>query len=116
VPPQQRELYAQTKLPDMDFRFFNGASPGLVLPFLKGEEQIRLANLTPEGDMRFRLPGDHPKIALDLGDGIQEPLVVLHTVMIHAHTGQADLVWRGAVPYRGPDWLPQMPKMEVFVL
>jgi hypothetical protein len=26
---------------------------------------------------------------------------------------QVDLVWRGAVPYPGPDWLPQMRKMEV---
>jgi len=116
VSPQHRELYAQTKLPDMDFRFFNGASPGLALPFLRGEEHIRLVNLTPDGDMSFRLPGKHPKIAVDIGDGIQEPSVVLHTMVIHTGTRQADLVWRGAVPYRGPDWLPQMRKMEVFVL
>jgi hypothetical protein len=116
VPLEQRELYAQTKLPDMDFRFFNGASPGLVMPLLRGEEQIQLMNLSPDGDMRFQLPGDRPKVALDMGDGVQEPPVVLHTVMIQADARQVDLVWRGAVPYPGPDWMPQMRKMEVSVL
>jgi hypothetical protein len=47
--------------------------------------------------------------------GVQEPLVVLHTVMIRMEDRQVDLVWRTAVPYPGPDWLPQMKKMEVLV-
>ncbi len=115
VPPDQREMYAQTGLPDMDFRFFNGASPGLVLPFLSGSEWVQLTNLTPDGEIHFQLPGERPKIGLDIGKGVQEPAVVVHTVMIRAHDGQIDLVWRAAVPYPGPDWLPQMRKMEVFV-
>jgi hypothetical protein len=115
VPADQREMYAKTGLPDMDFRFFNGASPGLALPFLSGGEWVQLTNLTPDGELHFQLPGDRPKIGLDIGQGVQEPAVVLHTVMIRADDGQVDLVWRAAVPYPGPDWLPQMRKMEVFV-
>ena len=115
VPADQREMYTQTRLPDMDFRFFNGASPGLVLPFLTGGEWVRLINLTPDGELRLQLPIERPKLGLDVGAGVQEPEVALHTVMIRADEGQLDLVWRGAVPYPGPDWLPQMRKMEVFV-
>jgi hypothetical protein len=115
VPPDQQEMYAKTGLPDMDFRFFNGASPGLVLPFLSGSEWVQLTNLTPAGELHFQLPGDRPKIGLDIGRGTQEPAVVLHTVMIRVDDDQVDLVWRVAVPYPGPDWLPQMRKMEVFV-
>jgi hypothetical protein len=116
VPPDQREMYAKTSLPDMDFRFFNGASPGLALPFLSGGEWVRLTNLTPDGALHFQLPAaDRPKIGLDIGQGVQEPAVVLHTVMVRAEDGQVDLVWRAAVPYPGPDWLPQMRKMEVSV-
>jgi hypothetical protein len=115
VPHDQREMYAQTELPDMDFQFFNGASRGLVLPFLFGDEWVHLTNLTPDGVQRFRLPGDRPRIGLDIGQGVQEPSVFLHTVMIRADDGQLDLVWRAAVHYLGPDWLPQMRKMEVFV-
>lgn len=115
VPPAQRALYAQTELPDMDFRFFNGASPGLVLPFLRGDETIHAVNLSAEGHVVFSLPAERPELALDIGAGPQAAEVVLHTVMIRLEERQVDMVWRMAVPYPGPDWLTQMPKMEVMV-
>jgi len=113
VPPSQREAYVKNTFPDMDFRFFNGASPGLEMPYLTGTEEIAARNLSPEGLFSFSLPGECPRIGLDIGTGSQEPNVVLHTVMIHMEQRQVDLVWRGAVPYPGLDWLPQMRKMEV---
>lgn len=115
VPADQKEMYEKTKLPDMDFRYFNGASPGLVCPYLSGDEEIRLLNLDPEGDTKFQLPGETPKIGLDIGNGVQEPEVVLHTVMLRLEDRELDMVWRGAVPYPGPDWLPEMKKMEVHI-
>ena len=115
VPPEQREQYMQAKLPDMDFRFFGGASQGLSLPFLSGDEAVSLLNLAPEGQVGFQLPGERPGIGLDIGRGQQEPEVVLHTVMIRMEERQVDLVWRAAAPYPGPDWLPEMKKMEVLV-
>jgi hypothetical protein len=115
VPPDQKKAYSQTQLPDMDFRFFNGASPGLVLPYLSGSEQVGLLNLDPQSKTQFQLPGERPRLGLDLGQGMQEPQVVLQTVMIRLDDRQVDLVWRGAVPYPGPDWLPEMKKMETLV-
>jgi hypothetical protein len=115
VPSEHRELYAKTHLPDMNFQFFNGASSGLVFPFLKGNEMIRMLNLTPEGKSLFYLPADAVKISMDIGSGIVEPEVVIHTVMIRMEDKQIDIVWRGAVPYPGTDWLPQIKKMDVFV-
>jgi len=115
VPKDQLAMYDQTGLPDMDFRFFNGASPGLVLPFMTGDEGVRAINLAPEGELSFRLPGDRPRVALDVGRGPEERPVVLHTVMIRMDEREVDLVWRMALPYPGPDWLPQMRKLEVTV-
>jgi len=115
VPADQRDAYVKHGLPDMDFRFFNGASPGLVFPYLRGGERIVTENLSPAGMVSFQLPDDMPQLGLDIGSGVQEPQVVLHTVMIRMEERQVDLVWRGAVPYPGPDWLPQMRKMEVCV-
>lgn len=115
VPPEQRPLYDQTGLPDMDFRFFNGASPGLTLPFLGGDEVVGALHLDPDGPLAFRLPGDRPRLTLDLGAGPREEPVVLHTVMIRMDEREVDLVWRMAVPYDGPDWLPQARKLEVRV-
>ena len=115
LPADQREPYLKHGLRDMDFRFFNGASTGLVLPFLKGGEEVSTENLSPEGKLKFRLPEERPRIALDIGDGHEEPAVVLQTVMIRMDDRELDLVWRGAVPYRGPDWLPEMRRMDLTI-
>jgi hypothetical protein len=115
VPPEQRELYEQTQLPDMDFAFFNGASPGLVFEYLHGDETISAGNLTPEGVLTFQLPGDRPRIGLDIGLAPSDPEVVLQTVMIRLEDREVDLVWRAAFPYPGPDWLPEMRKMDVVI-
>jgi hypothetical protein len=115
VPPEQRDAYVKNGFRDMDFAFFNGASEGLAMPFLQGGETVVTENLHPNGRVSFRLPTDVPEIGLDLGKGVEEPPVVLHTVMIHMDDGLVDLVWRGAVVYEGPDWLPQMRKMDVLV-
>jgi hypothetical protein len=115
LPPKERKLYEDNPLPDMDFRFFNGASPGLALPFLSGEEEVRVTNLTPEGELAFRLPGEPPRIGLDIGEGMREAPVFLHTVMIRLEDRQVDLLWRAAFPYPGPDWLPYMEKTELTI-
>jgi hypothetical protein len=116
IPEQdQREAYLKNGFRDMDFSFFNGASPGLVLPSLEGGERVVTENLSPGGHLEFSLPAGSPRLGLDIGEGVQEPEVVLHTVMIRMDDAQVDLVWRGAVPYRGPDWLSEMRKMDVSI-
>jgi hypothetical protein len=113
VPAHQREAYLKNGFRDMDFMFFNGASDGLALPFLCGGETIATENLSPEGDLTFQLPIDTPRVGIDIGEGVYEPEIVLHTVMIDLDQSCVDLVWRGAVPYQGPDWLPEMRKMDL---
>lgn len=115
VPPDQRQAYVEHGLPDMDFRFFNGASANMSLPYLTGGEAVATENLTPEGQFDFRLPQERPCIGLDIGSGIELPDAVLHTVQIRLEARELDLVWRAAVPYPGRDWLPQMRKMQVCV-
>lgn len=115
LPADQRDAYLTHGIRDMDFRFFNGASDGMAFPYLTGGELVATENLSPAGALSFRLPTQAPKIGLDIGDGVQEPNVMLQTVMIRMDESQVDLVWRGAVPYRGPEWLPEMKKMEVLI-
>jgi hypothetical protein len=109
----EKDAYLKHGFPDMDFRFFNGASPGCAFRHLKPGETIVTEHLTPEGLLPFQLPATGPRIGLDIGEGMQEPEVALHTVMIRLEERQVDMVWRGAVPYRGPDWLPEMQKLEL---
>jgi hypothetical protein len=115
VPRGQIALARRFQLPSYDVRYNNGASLGLALPFLKGDEAVRLTHLTAEGDLRFTLPGDRPRISLDLGQGENGLDVVLHTVCVRLEDMQVDLVWRGAQVYPGLDWLPQMKKLVVKV-
>jgi hypothetical protein len=115
VPPDQLSMYDQTQLPDMNFKFFNGASAGLVRPYLRGDETITASNLAPRSTLSFRLPGETPTIGLDIGQGMKSTPARLQTVMIRLDERQLDLVWRSGFPYPGPDWLPQMKKMEVSV-
>jgi len=117
LPPEQRKMYEEHGLPDMDFCFFNGASPGLAVPFLCGDEEVRLENLVPEGLLTFHLPGERPQVGLDFGLELREPEVFLHTVQIRIdeQRRQVDLVWRAAAEYPGPDWLPEMKKLEILI-
>jgi hypothetical protein len=105
----------QFKLPGFDVRFNSGASRGLMFPYLGGNETFQLTNLTPEGSLVFQLPGETPRMIMDIGLGENELKPVLHTVCIRLEDMQADLVWRGAHPYPGLDWLPEMKKLAVAI-
>jgi hypothetical protein len=111
VPKEQIRLARQFKLPRYDVRFNNGASLGLVLPYLSGGEPVRLTGLTPEGELKFLLPTDRPRAMLDISLGENELEMVLHTVSIRPDDMQVDLVWRGAHEYPSLDWLPEMKHM-----
>jgi len=115
VPQNQIALARQFKLPGFDVRFNNGASLGLSLPYLSGDETIRLKHLTPDGDFSFVLPGETPCLMMDIGLGEKELTPVLHTVCIRMEDMQVDLVWRGAHTYPGVDWLPEMKKLETAI-
>ena len=69
VPAEQREAYLNHGLPTMDFRFFQGAAPGLAMPFLRGDEGVATENLSPEGELIFALPGERPALGIDIGQG-----------------------------------------------
>ena len=55
------------------------------------DEEVQAVHLSPEGRLSFRLPDDRPGLGLDIGGGVQEPELVLHTVMIRLEDRQVDL-------------------------
>lgn len=115
VPHGQIALARGFRLPSFDVRFNNGASLGLAMPSMPPGALIRLARLTPEGMLAFTLPERWPEVMLDIGLGENALPVALHTVSIRTEERQADLVWRGAHPYPGFDWLPEMRRLNVEV-
>lgn len=96
------------------FRFANGASLGLQLPYLRGDEPIRLTHIHPK-HARFvvQLPGSRPKIWTDGRKGtLKETVPVIHTVVIEPDIDRVTVLWRGSAvairPYL-PEELEKMP-------
>jgi hypothetical protein len=115
VPASQIALARQFRLPSFDARFNSGASLGLSLPFLSGDERIGLKNVSPEGSIEFRLAGDRPRLMLDIGLGENELEALIHTVQVRVENSQVDVIWRGAHHFPGFDWLTQLKRLRAKV-
>jgi hypothetical protein len=115
VPKNHIALAKQFKLPGYQPRLNNGASTGMLFPEIKGDETVILSGFTPDGQLQFTLPGDAPRITLDIGSGARQLQAKLDTVSIRPDELEMDLVWRGALVYEGYSWLPQMKKLDAEV-
>lgn len=115
VPKDHVALFHKKRFPSFHPRFHNGASYGLAVPYLRGDETIRLKSLTPEGLLHFQLPGETPAIQLDIGLPGHELDVFMHSVCIRGEDRQVDIIWRGSRGYPGLEWLSEMKKLRVEV-
>jgi hypothetical protein len=92
--------------------YFNGASPGLKLPYLAGNEKILLRYMDPDRPkFEFQLSGDKPRPWLDLGSGRAYLEPQLQTLEIFKETNQCTLLWRGSTHYAGPESLGKLEKL-----
>jgi len=115
LPGDHVALARQSRLPPMEARFANGASFGMVFADLEGNEPVSLGGMTSDGLLKFTLPGQTPAVGLDMGDGVKELPVHLHTVSIRVEDREVDLIWRGAQVYEGYSWLPNLRRLEAEV-
>lgn len=90
---------------DFNFHFYNGAHPDLqVKGYLKGSEPVELTNLTPEGQVQFKLPGVSPLCRIERTQerkDEQEPERIrmnLDTLFIEPDQRTFCQVWRGNAP------------------
>jgi hypothetical protein len=87
---------------DFDYRFFQCGSEGLVSrQHLRGDEPVRIVNMSEEGELAFTLPG------LVMGMSIRidrrplwRCLAALDTVILRPSRRQVALVWRRAIACR----------------
>jgi hypothetical protein len=84
---------------DFNYHFYNGAHPDLqVKGYLNGDEPVELVNLTPDGRVRFNLPGIAPTCSVKRIKETDAQVVTmkLDTVFIEPDKYLFCLVWRGA--------------------
>ena len=89
-------------------RFTNGASLGMQLPHLKGDEECVVVGAHPrQVRFAFRLPGQRPRIWTDGRDGkLNETRPQLHTLVIEPEASRITMLWRGCAPARRP-YMPE---------
>jgi hypothetical protein len=87
---------------DFDYRFFQCAPSGLVsAQHLRGDEPVRILNMSPEGLQAFTLPGLVMGLTIRIdGKPTQKCLAALDTVVLEPARGRVTLVWRRAIACR----------------
>ncbi|MGM0575630.1 MAG: DUF2169 domain-containing protein [Myxococcota bacterium] len=117
--PDDREAIEQIEAmetPIMQPGWYQEAHPDLQVERLRGDEEIHLENLTPDGQLFLRLPGRHPTASVDLGQGASHLFMRLDTLVLDLEDPSApavDLVWRGWYPLRDFEQLEEATKLDV---
>jgi len=77
-----------------NLRFLNEAAPDMILPFLNGDEVIRLEGMSASSEEVFRLPTERPTVAARLdAQPLGNPVTCLHTLAIDAEKREFYLLW-----------------------
>lgn len=94
---------------DFNIAFWNGAHPDMQIPHLTGNEEVLLTNLTPEGSLSFRLPGNTPLVKVRHATGREDSVAAkLDTVIIEPDALKVNLVWRAVRPT-----IPEVVALEI---
>jgi hypothetical protein len=85
---------------NFDRAHLSAAAPGLtVRGYLRGDEAVVTAGMTPQGTLRFALPGVPPAwVRVVLAAGEQALCTNLDTVIIEPDERRVLLLWRACVP------------------
>jgi hypothetical protein len=87
--------------PDFNQLFYSSAHPDLIVPYLAGNEQIELLNLTPSGKLHFQLPGHTVFVSARYSNSDNEVTKVpahLDTLIIEPDEMRVGMVWRATLP------------------
>ncbi|HSR13413.1 MAG TPA: DUF2169 domain-containing protein [Thermodesulfobacteriota bacterium] len=96
-----RETRSPAPPDDFRFDFCNAAHPELQVPgYLRGDEDVELVNLSPEGALRFRLPSVTPAVAIARFDSEtrEAPAMNLDTLCLIPGEKKFFQIWRGVSP------------------
>lgn len=97
LPSDFAQRFAPTpEGPRLDYRLFNGASLGLVVPHLRGDEVITTKGLSPTGALNVQLPADRPRLYMRLRGQPMTTELAIHTVGLLAEERLLYVVWRAS--------------------
>jgi hypothetical protein len=86
---------------DFDERYFQAAPADQQVPFTQSSMDVRLSNLTPDGDRHFSLPHFEAPVHVLPRRGAREDLVAtLDTIVLEPDQERFSLTWRVARPLK----------------
>ena len=86
---------------DFQDAYYQAAPADQQIGYLKGQEEIRLTNLTPEGRTQFRLPAIKiPVVFFRKNENKLETTPVIDTLLIEPDLQRFSLTWRCHVPLK----------------
>lgn len=91
----------------LDWRGLNGASPGLVVPYLRGDEHVRLGGLSVSGPIEFALPGARPRVEIVRNGKAMEVVLNMHSLLIEPDEPGCSIVWGAHAYATSPDEFPE---------
>jgi hypothetical protein len=84
---------------DFDHRYFQAAPSDQIIPYPGGGEQIRLQNLTPDGQRAFRLPERRMPVTFIPHRGRDVTLQTnIDTIVLEPDENRFTLTWRANLP------------------
>ena len=90
---------ATARLDAFSLRFFHGASRGLVLPTLRGDEVVVVAGMHRAlAEVAIELPGEIPRVVLEVRGTAKELVPALRTVVVRMDDERIDVVWAARMP------------------
>jgi hypothetical protein len=88
---------------DFDFRYWNAAPADQQIPYPRLPLSVALQGLSPQGEIRFSLPGHEAFVLLRMNDGMLLPHAMnLDTLHIDANKLEVTLCWRFLLPVETP--------------
>jgi len=110
VEAGQRANADRKALEDMvDGRYFDAASPSLIVPFIRADERIALTGMTPSGRLVVQLPGTRPRMEVRFEGKSYDLIPVPNRLVLSVDEERLSVVWHGMwhPPRELPDRLPR---------
>ena len=107
------------EIPIFNMLAYQEAHPKLWVKDLRGDEEVYLTNLTPEGHLFFRLPGLHPTATIDMSQGPIPLTLRLDQLLLDLEDAKkpaVELLWRGWHKIRDYDELGEKPFKRVNII
>ncbi len=113
------EQLDKLEIPMMNPLAFQEAHPRLQVKEVRGDEDVYFTNLTPEGNLYFKLPGVHPTVTIDMSQGPEFMPLRIDQVLFDLDDPKkpaVEIVWRGFYKLKDFDELGTKPLRKIAVI